>query len=109
MKIVNRGFLCLRPTQLFCDWAKKHGEDFDFNEIDCPEGNVYLIEDDFWDIEPLEEKLFKRILTNEFLAITEDESVWPPIQLEIFQTFFHAEWGVSVYDTLKIGLENYED
>ena len=34
MKIVNRGFLIVRPKQAFCDWAKTQDPDFIFDEED---------------------------------------------------------------------------
>ena len=32
IKTVNRGYIYVQPKQAFCDWAKQHDEDFDFNE-----------------------------------------------------------------------------
>lgn len=109
MKTVNRGFLLIEPRQAYCDWAKSIDPDFDFDESDEPEGTLYLIEDDFFDTEPILEKLFKRILTNECGAVEENEENWPAFTIELFHSWFKTKWGVTVNDTLKGELMTFED
>ena len=64
MKVVNRGYIYVEPKQAFCDWAKQHDPEFDFDESDDLEGNLYLIEEDFFEYEPLIEAHFKKIMKN---------------------------------------------
>lgn len=101
MKTVNRGYFLVEPRQPFCDWAKLHDADFDFNEGDDLEGTVYLIDEDFFDIEPLIEQHFKKIMKNECEAVTDNEEVWPKPTLELFLEWFHLRIGGSVFDTEK--------
>lgn len=104
MKTVNRGYLLVEPRQAFCDWAKHHDEDFDFDENDDLEGSLYLIEEDFFDIEPLLEKYFKKIMENECEAVTDDETAWPKPTLSLFLEWFHVRIGGSVFDAEKSDL-----
>lgn len=105
MKTVNRGYILVEPRQPFCDWAQQHDEDFRFNEDDDLEGSLYLIEEDFFEIEPLIEKHFKKIMKNECLAIVEDEDAFPKPTIEIFLDWFNVRIGGSVFDTQKEDLE----
>lgn len=105
MKTVNRGYLLVEPRQPFCDWAQRNDDDFTFNEDDDIEGSVYLIEEDFFEVEPLIERHFKKIMTNECLAIVDDEELIPKLTLELFLEWFDVRIGGSVFDTLKEDLE----
>ena len=106
MKIVNRGFLLIKPTQNYWNWANQFIEDVQFDEQDDCEGSIYLIEDDFFDIEPLLEKNFKHILKNELESVTEEEN-WPEhLDMQLFLQFFKIDFGTSVYDTLKTNIES---
>ncbi len=104
MKTVNRGFIFVRPLQAFCDWAKQHDEDFSFNEEDNLEGTMYLIEEDFLEIEPLIEANFKKIFHNECLAVVEDENIIPKATMELFASWFSLEIGGMVFDLKKTDL-----
>lgn len=104
MKTVNRGYILVEPLQPFCDWAKDHDEDFDFNEDDDIEGTVYLIDEDFFEIEPVIEKHFKKIMHNECAAVTDDESHWPKPSMELFLAWFTIRIGGTVFDTQKTDL-----
>lgn len=106
MKVVNRGYILVSPKQAFCDWAKQHDADFDFDESDELEGNVYLIEEDFFEYEPLVEAHFKKIMKNECLAIVDSEEEFPKPNLELFLEWFHVQIGSSVFDTQKTDLES---
>jgi hypothetical protein len=107
MKIVNRAFLVVKARQAFWDWAKKIDAEQDFSESDDLEGNVYLIDEDFFDLEPLLEQKFKKIAKHEFFSITEDEERWPkPFKMEDFLNWFHVEVGSLVIDLEKTNLES---
>ena len=105
MKIVNRGFILVEPKQAFCDWAKLHDPEFDFNEDDDLEGNVYLIEEDFIEYEPVLEANFKKIMLNECLAIVDSEEEMPKPTMDLFLEWFHVRLGATVFDTQKTDLE----
>ncbi len=100
IKSLNRGYIYVQPKQAFCDWAKKNDSDFNFNEEDEPEGSVYLIEEDFFDYEPILEANFKKIIQNECTAVSEDEVEIPKLNLEQFLTWFDVKIGATVFDTL---------
>jgi hypothetical protein len=108
MKLVNRGFIFIRPKQAFCDWAKQHDSEFDFNESDDLEGNVYLIEDDFFEIEPLLEQHFKKIFMNECQGVVEDDEFIPKLTMELFLDWFEIQIGSTVFDTQKSQLTQEE-
>lgn len=101
MKFVNRGYLLVKPTQKFVDWANSIDEEMP-TSFDFIEGNVYLIEEDFMETEPILKANFKKIFANELDAVTDDESLWPcEIKLENFNQFFSHEFGTTVFDTLS--------
>lgn len=102
MKIVNRGFISVNPTKLFIDWANKNDEDFD--GLVSSEASVYLIEEDFYDDEPVLKSHFKKIFLNELESVSEDDSSYPEINFELFNTWFNVELGASVFDTQKTDL-----
>lgn len=103
MKIVNRGFIHVKAKQTFIDWANKVEPDFEM-DMDV-EGNIYLVEDDFFDIEPVIEANFKKIFITELEMITDDESDYPEINIENFNNLFDVELGNTVFDTLKSDLK----
>lgn len=105
MKILNRGYILVEPRQAFCDWAKQHDPDFDFDEGDDLEGTVYLIEDDFFEIEPILEQQFKAIFISECEAVCEDENMFPTPTMELFLTWFFIRVGGTVFDTQQSDLE----
>lgn len=104
MKTVNRGYILIEPRQPFCDWAKSNDPDFDFDEYDDIEGTVYLVEEDFFEPEPIIEQQFKRIMLNECAAVTDDESAWPKPTIELFNEWFYVRVGGAVFDTQKADL-----
>lgn len=104
MKTVNRGYFLVEPKQAFCDWANQNDPDFDFNEGDDLEGSLYLIEEDFFEYEPLIAANFKKIFKNECLAVVDDEELFPKPTLELFTEWFSFRIGGSVFDTQKIDL-----
>ena len=105
MKIVNRGFMTVAPKQAFWDWANEFEDDVVFSEADEVEPNVYLITEDFFEIEPLIEQNFKKIFKNELSMITDKEEDWPENRtLELFLSWFTIEIGSTVFDLEKNGL-----
>lgn len=104
MKFVNRGYLLVTPSKLFVAWANSTKPDLIMNE-NFLEGNVYLIEDDFLEVEPIIESNFKKILKNELFSVTDNEKLWPEkISLELFNSFFIVEAGTTVFDLQKTDL-----
>ena len=102
MKFVNRGYLSIKPTKLFIDWANSHDEDF--SALESSESSIYLIEEDFYDDEPVLKSHFKNVFLNELMAVSEDESIYPEIKFEVFQEWFIVELGSSVFDTQNSGI-----
>lgn len=107
MKIVNRGFLIIKPKAAFFEWSNKHAEsEVEFNETDEVEGSVFLIDEDFFEIEPVIEQNFKKILKHELSMVTEDESLWPAeLTMETFLDFFSYDVGSFVIDLEKSDLK----
>lgn len=102
MKLVNRGFISLKPKQAFWDWANQFDAELSFSENDECEGTTYLVEEDFFDFEPLLEKHFKKMFKNECAMVNDDERSWPEnINLDLFHSWFHVDYGSSVLDLEK--------
>ncbi len=101
MKFINRGYLFVKPTQKFVDWANSIDGEIPIS-FEFIEGNVYLIEEDFMETEPILKANFKKIFTAEFESVTDDSSHWPcEIKLENFEQYFNFEFGGTVFDTLS--------
>ena len=77
MKLVNRSYLIIHPKNPFWEWAAGIDNEIVYNSSDDTEGTLYLIEEDFFDIEPIIEKHFKKIFINELSSITDEEENWP--------------------------------
>ncbi|MCH2232101.1 MAG: hypothetical protein MK105_17320 [Crocinitomicaceae bacterium] len=99
MKIVNRGYLKVKAKRPFIDWATATDADMFIDED--TEANIYLVEEDFFDVEPIIKANFKRIFLNELDAVTEDETAFPEIKLEVFEAWFNVEAGTMVFDCEK--------
>jgi hypothetical protein len=105
MKFVNRGYMSVKPTQKFLDWANTMDQEYPVTLEFC-EGNIYLIEEDFMEVEPILKANFKAIFENEFTAITEEDDLWPcEFKLENFEQYFTVEFGTTVLDTQKSDLK----
>lgn len=105
MKTVNRGYILVEPKQPFCDWAKLHDPDFDFEESDDLEGSLYLMEEDFFEYEPVIEAHFKKIFKNECRAVVDSDDEIPKPTLDMFLEWFDIRIGGSVFDMLKSDLK----
>ena len=96
MKIVNRGYIIVKGKTPFVNWVNEQEEEFFIDEETEP--NIYLIEEDFFEIEPLIKENFKKIFLNELHAISDGEDKYPEIKLEVFLDWFALEVGSSVFD-----------
>jgi hypothetical protein len=107
MKIVNRGYIIVRPTELFWTWANQFSEvELKVQSGDDIEPTIYLIEEDFFEIEPLIERAFKKIFKTELMMVTEIESEWPEDRsMDVFLNWFELEFGTSVLDLEKSDLK----
>lgn len=110
MKILNRGFISVKPTIDFLNWKKSQSNE-ELIEPNLTEATVYLIEEEFWDEEEMLKKYFKKIAKLEFQSCLETIDTFPEIgSIEDFLKFFNVEYGTFVYDLLKtpIGEEKIE-
>ena len=107
MKIVNRGYIIVRPTAQFWSWDNPYTEEeLRVEEGDPIEPNIYLIEEDFFDVEPLIEQNFKKIFKTELSMVNEDEGSWPEkLTVELFLNWFDLEFGATVIDLDKSDLK----
>jgi hypothetical protein len=105
MKIVNRGYMIVKPTAKFIQWAQSIDENCMLDE-QTAEGNVYLIEEEFLEEEPILLKSFKKIFANEMMCFTEEEEEWPgKVDMENFRELFTVEFGSVVFDLQKTDLK----
>jgi len=105
MKLINRGFITAHPTHHFFDWANTFESEIELNLEDGIEPNVYLITEDFLEIEPVIEQHFKKIFKNELSMITENEGDWPEdLSFDQFSKWFVIEIGSTVFDLEKSDL-----
>ena len=65
------------------------------------EPNVYLIEEDFFEDEPVIKANFKKIFNNEIYAVSSEEENFPEITLENFEEWFSYLLGNTVFDCEK--------
>lgn len=102
MNVLNRGFITITPKKPFFDWSNAIDTEIQFTIEDDIEPTVYLITEDFFEIEPLIEQHFKKIFKNELIAITEEEELWPEERtLTVFHEWFEVKIGSMVFDLEK--------
>jgi hypothetical protein len=102
----NRSYITVHPKQAFWDWANQYNTEVSFDADDTTEGTVYLVEEDFFDFEPVLEKNFKKIFKNELSSITEEEEYWPEVRtMEVFEDWFTVDFGSIVVDLEKSDLK----
>ena len=100
MKLVNRGFLLVKPRKEFIALALSVNPELLLDED--AEATTYLIEEEFWDDDLLIEKYAKKIWTQEFQAILEGNSeLQSPTFSGNLNDFFSIELGCTVIDLLK--------
>lgn len=96
MNILDRGFIIVRPKQAFVDWANQQDDEF---QIDLnAEPSVYLIEEDFFEVDPIIERHYKMIFECELAAVSDNEDGFPEIKMDIFKEWFSLEVGSTVVD-----------
>jgi len=103
MKIIDRGYLNVKGRQPFIAWVEQVGEGLFIDEES--ESNVYLVEEDFFEVEPIVKANFKKIFLNELECISDDESLFPEIKLEVFLEWFNVDAGTMVFDCEKGGVK----
>lgn len=102
MNVLNRGFITVKPKKPFFDWSNNLSDAIQFSEEDEIEPTIYLITEDFFDIEPLIEQHFKKIFKNELEAVTEEEESWPVDRtISVFLDWFDLSVGSMVFDLEK--------
>jgi hypothetical protein len=102
MNVLNRGFITITPKKPFFDWSNTIDAEMQFTIEDDIEPTVYLITEDFFDVEPLIEQHFKKIFKNELTAITEEEELWPTERnIDVFLEWFDIQLGSMVFDLEK--------
>ena len=107
MKVVNRSYITIHPRQALWDWANKYNTEVKFDVEDSTEGTVYLVEEDFFDFEPVLEKNFKKMFKNELSSITDEEEYWPEkLTIELFLEWFVIDFGSIVVDLDKSDLRS---
>lgn len=104
MKILNRGFISVKPKTPFLNW-KAAISDEEIIDSENLEATIYLIEDDFWEDDLMIKKYYKKIASQEFYSISEDKANWPDLKEENFQNYFEISCGTFVVDLLKNPIE----
>ncbi len=105
MKIVNRGYIVVKAKQPFIDWVNAQEDEFTMDL--SSEGNVYLVEEDAFDDEPLIKSNFKKVFLNELASVSDDDTTYPEIKLEVFGEWFDVEIGSAVFDCESNGLQSH--
>lgn len=103
MKFVNRGYVIVQPKEAFIVWANEN--DADYSDLDDNEPSIYLIQEDFFDDETVLKEYFKSIFTNELMAVTDNESKFPPIRWEVFNEWLEVRLGTTVFDAENAALQ----
>ena len=110
MKIVNRGYVIVWSQVDFWKWAQQIDSDVEMLEFEDLEPNIYLITDDFFEIEPILEQYHKKIFATELSMISDDELDWPKDRnLELFLRWFRVELGSTVFDLEKNTLTSFDE
>jgi hypothetical protein len=106
LPLLNRSILYIQPKQNYLDWINEFEleEDEIKMELEDLEGNSYLIEEDFLELEPIIEQNFKKILTQECMLVTENETDWPTFSIELFFSWFDISVSSMIFDLEKGGL-----
>lgn len=106
MRLIKRGFIRVRTLTPFVEWANINDEDGGEMVHYSTESNIYLIEEDedLFAPELIIKKNFKKIFLSELDFVTEDESCYPEIKLDIFNQWFETEVGDLVFDCLNTEL-----
>jgi hypothetical protein len=100
LPLLNRSILLIQPKQAYLDWINEFEleEDEIRMELEDLEGNSYLIDDEFMELEPVVEQNFKKILTQECMLVTENNEDWPIFTIELFFEWFEITVSGMVFD-----------
>lgn len=104
MHTINRSVLIIKPRIPFLDWVNATGAldaPLTIDEL-MPEQSVYLIpEVNEGGVEPYVRRYCKIIFENE-LGAWGVPDLWPKkLTFELFEEWFHVEWGSEVFDLGK--------
>lgn len=91
--------MIVSPKQAFIDWAISQDEEYDLDEFSEP--NIYLIEEDFFEDEPIVKANFKKVFKNELYSVSEEEEDFPEVTIENFENWFSYILGNMVFDCEK--------
>ena len=107
MKITNRGYILVQPKQPFLDWANQFEDDIVLTDADDLEPNIYLVEDDFIETEPVIKSYYKKIFINELSSVSDLEEDFPEISDSNFEEWFTIIIGSTVFDTQKTNFQSF--
>lgn len=101
MNLINRGFISVKPSNLFIRWAHQYDKNLIFSKN--AEATIYLIEEDFWDDEILIKKYANYIAFNEFNALGVLPSNWPKeFNLNSIAEWFDCQLGCTCIDLIDL-------
>ena len=96
MKLLDRGYIIVHVKQPFIDWANNQDEVFKIG--DSPEPSIYLVEEGFFEDQPIIKANFKEIFENELEMVSDNTASYPEINEENFSNWFKCILGNSVID-----------
>jgi hypothetical protein len=109
IKILNRGFISVKPKTLFYKEAEKELQE-KLIHISEPEATIYLIEEDFWDNESVLKKNFKKILECEKRQLSPSKKLeLTEIKMDCLNDFFTFSFGNLVVDNEQNGISITKD
>jgi hypothetical protein len=109
IKILNRGFISVKPKTLFYKEAEKELQE-KLMHISEPEATIYLIEEDFWDNESVLKKNYKKILECEKRQLSPSKKLeLTEIKVDCLNDFFTFSFGNLVVDNEQNGISITKD
>ena len=109
IKILNRGFISVKPKTLFYKEAEKELQE-KLMHIAEPEATIYLIEEDFWDNESVLKKNYKKILECEKRQLSPSKKLeLTEIKVDCLNDFFTFSFGNLVVDNEQNGISITKD
>ncbi len=98
---INRGAIILKPQQPFWDWYSKLNPNEDPDDFleDMKETNIYLVDDEIYDVEEWLKKKFDKFFMMELDDWCENKKKWPQRRsYKMFESWFRVETTSLVYD-----------
>jgi hypothetical protein len=109
IKILNRGFISVKPKTLFYIEVEKELQE-KLMHISEPEATIYLIEEDFWDNESVLKKNYKKILECEKRQLSPSKKLeLTEIKVDCLNDFFTFSFGNLVVDNEQNGISITKD